>query len=234
MSDLEIDVNYVEGASSVCKDYRCCHSGDEAEKPEDKAGKFGNKRCSTSKEGFKKMFDTINKLNSTSYLSFTSLIFGGGSNAYIPELVTEENINQVQQDIFSHIRSLNPKNGIYYALGPHDVYPMNYQDFTTASNAKLSALDSKINPLSSDGAFSSISANVQARGEFVKYGYYSVSNQFIYNILIDDSSPPKQMMPNYNSDLSVIFINTNACYNRNVALMKETSDVANQLNYLES
>lgn len=111
---------------------------------------------------------------------------------------------------------------------------MNYQDFSTASNPKLSALDSKINIDTKDASFTSISGNVRARAEFLQYGYYKVANQFVYNILIDESSPPKQVMPNYNSDLTVFFLNTNACYNRNVALMKEENDVANQLSYLET
>lgn len=191
LSDMDIDNFYKEGASSVCKDYRCCHANNVLEKPEDAAGKYGNKRCSTSMEGFKKMIETINKLNTTSYMSFTSLIFGGGSNAYIPELLTEATVDTVQAEVFKYIRSLNPTNGLYYALGPHDVYPMNYQDFSTSSNPKLSALDAKLNIENKEAQYSSISGNVQARAEFLQYGYYKVANQFVYNILIDDSSPPK-------------------------------------------
>ena len=41
-------------------------------------------------------------------------------------------------------------------------------------------------------------------------------------------------MPNYNSDLTAFFINTNVCYNRNVALMKEEGDAAGMLAWLET
>jgi hypothetical protein len=53
-------------------------------------------------------------------------------------------------------------------------------------------------------------------------------------VLLDDSSPPKALTPNYNNDLVVFFINTNACYNRNVALTKEAADVGKMLEYLDT
>lgn len=60
MSDVNIDINYKENSSSVCKDYQCCHAGDKVENEADKAGKYGNKKCSTSLAGFQKMIETIN------------------------------------------------------------------------------------------------------------------------------------------------------------------------------
>jgi len=85
-------------------------------------------------------------------------------------------------------------------------------------------MDASINTATTGSSFSSISNNAAQRTEFLKYGYYKVES-FIYNILIDGSIPPKALMPNFNSDLVVLFINTNACYNRNVGLMKEAEDV---------
>jgi len=69
--------------------------------------------------------------------------------------------------------------------------------------------------------------------QFKKYGYYKMTD-IIYNILIDSSNPPKGTMPNYNSDLVVLFLNTNACNNRNIGLMKEKADVGGQLHYIET
>ena len=40
-------------------------------------------------------------------------------------------------------------------------------------------------------------------------------------------------MPNYNSDLTVFFLNSNTCFNRNVGLTKEMNDAAKMLEYLE-
>ena len=59
-------------------------------------------------------------------------------------------------------------------------------------------------------------------------------SDFIYNILIDDSNPPKAVTPNYNSDLVVLFINTNACYNRNVGLTKEAADIGGMFAWMET
>lgn len=69
--------------------------------------------------------------------------------------------------------------------------------------------------------------------QFLKYGYYKMTD-IIYNILIDSSNPPKGTMPNYNSDLVVLFLNTNACYNRNIGLMKAAADAGDQLQYMET
>lgn len=40
-------------------------------------------------------------------------------------------------------------------------------------------------------------------------------------------------MPNYKPDLTVFFLNTNACFTRNVGLVKEENDVAGMLKFLE-
>lgn len=48
-----------------------------------------------------------------------------------------------------------------------------------------------------------------------------------------DSLGKLQESPVFSSFVKMIFLNTNACYNRNIALMKEEADVAGQLKYLE-
>lgn len=83
--------------------------------------------------------------------------------------------------------------GIYYAVGPNDLYPINYQSFcngdSTCSNDQLVAMDSAINTATTINSYSSLSNKGTARIDFKKYGYYSI-NDFIYNILIDDNDPP--------------------------------------------
>ena len=92
---------------------------------------------------------------------------------------------------------------------------------------KLSSLDLAINP-TTEGAeemdlHSSISNNLDARAKFKEYGYYSISD-FIYKVGNDGARPPNPTIPFFKNDLKVIFLNTNACNNRNVALMEEITD----------
>lgn len=88
MSDLDIDLNYKVGSSTKCFDYSCCHDGIPAANPAEAAPLYGDQKCNMPLEGFKKMMSTINALNTTNYLSFTSFIFGGSATAYTPEFVT--------------------------------------------------------------------------------------------------------------------------------------------------
>ena len=74
-----------------------------------------------------------------------------------------------------------------------------------------------------DNSFTSVSKDATARAKFLEYGYYSMSN-IVYQIQLDSSSPPKALLANYKNDLEVIFLNTNACYNRNFGNMLEMSD----------
>ena len=77
-------------------------------------------------DGYKKMIDKINELNTTSYMSFTSFIYGGSSNAYVPEYLDEATTYSTVGEVIKYARSLMPHNGIYWAMGPHDMYPYNY------------------------------------------------------------------------------------------------------------
>lgn len=89
LSDIELDFNYKVNSSVECYDESCCHDIVEDLPNNLKAPKYGSKKCNMPLDGFKKMIDTINKLNDTSYLSFMSLIYAGNSNAFIPEYLTE-------------------------------------------------------------------------------------------------------------------------------------------------
>jgi len=234
MSDVDIDLSYEVNKSTKCYDYSCCHRTDIPTSDSDKAGKYGNNKCNMPLDGFKKMIDTINKLNTTSYMSFASMIFGGSANAYVPEYTNTSTVETVHKELLKYVRSKNTVHGIYYTLGPHDLYPLNYESFSAANDANLAAMDVAINQVTeTKNLYSSIADNNAARTKFKEYGYYKV-DAFIYNILIDDSSPPKAVSPNYNTDLVVLFLNTNACYNRNVALTKEAADVGNMLTYLDA
>ena len=92
MSDLDIDLNYAVGSSTKCYDYSCCHAGIPPENEDEAAPLYGHQNCNMPLEGFKKMMRTINALNTTNYLSFTSFIFGGSATAYAPEFVTQDQV----------------------------------------------------------------------------------------------------------------------------------------------
>lgn len=114
--------------------------------------------------------------------------------------------------------------GIYYAVGQNDFYPPNLEYFDQPdAEGKLSALDAAINIGGTSDSFSSLSDDADARNKFKEYGFYTKTD-FIYNIETDGSKPAKAKTPNYKNDLHVIFLNTNACNNRNVGLMRELTD----------
>ena len=92
------------------------------------------------------------------------------------------------------MREKNPYNGIYYALGPHDVFPADYQylnykpgDTTiAATNAKaiLKTIDEKINIGSTFGNYSSISSDTDPRTKFKEHGFY-VKGDVTTDIILD-------------------------------------------------
>lgn len=85
LSDLDIDANYISGSTSVnCYDPSCCHIDTPNFSESDQAPEFGSFKCNMPLEGHKKMMETINKLNYTSYLSVSSIILGGNTVAYDP------------------------------------------------------------------------------------------------------------------------------------------------------
>ena len=156
MSDLDIDMAYTVGKSTKCYDYSCCHATNEPESDDDKAGTYGSQKCNLPLAGFKKMIDTINLLNTTTYMSFTSFVYGGSSVAYVPEYTTAATVGQVHKEMIQYVRSKNPIQGIYYATGPHDLYPLNYESFSTINNPELTAMDAGINTATTKNTFSSL------------------------------------------------------------------------------
>jgi hypothetical protein len=63
MSDIDLDINYVAGESSInCNERSCCHADSPAQGDYDRAPKYGHRNCNMPLEGFKKMIDTIEAL----------------------------------------------------------------------------------------------------------------------------------------------------------------------------
>ena len=58
---------------------------------------------------------------------------------------------------------------------------------------------------------------------FLGSGYYS-KRPVVYMQGYDGASPPKAITAYPKSDLVVVSLNTNACHNRNFALMRERDD----------
>ena len=72
--------------------------------------------------------------------------------------------------------------------------------------------------------------NAEAVESFKKYGYYALY-EYIHTIRLNSRSDP--IAPLYKGDMTLLFLNTNACNNKNLELMKETADVGDQLKWLE-
>jgi hypothetical protein len=105
LSDVEIDLQYKEGTSSVCKDFRCCHEGDELTDLEDFARIYGDLKCGTSEEGFKKLIKTINLLNQTEELTFESILYGGSSTSYDPaNVLNDTTVNTASKTVYETLR----------------------------------------------------------------------------------------------------------------------------------
>lgn len=120
-------MKYTTGTSSVCKDFRCCHVGDVVANETDAAKAYGNLKCGTSLNGFKKLMDTINELNQTEEFAFSSVLYGGSSSSYDPQSIkSDDDLNLASKSVYEKMRLLNPFNGIYFAVGPYDLYTLNY------------------------------------------------------------------------------------------------------------
>ena len=132
ISDIDLDWNYKVNASTSCYDAACCHEMEDELADELKAPLYGTTKCNLPLNGFKKMVDTINKLNTTNYLSFTSIIYGGSSNADEPDYLDEAQTYMAEYEIFKYLREKNPFIGLYYAVGPHDLYPLKHQRFNAS------------------------------------------------------------------------------------------------------
>lgn len=68
-------------------------------------------------EGFKRMVDTLKSYDATDYLSFASIIYTGGTNAYTPGYLNETTVNVAHAEAIKYLREKNPVKGIYYAVG---------------------------------------------------------------------------------------------------------------------
>ena len=204
-----------------------CH-GNVTDSLLEKAPLNGTKKCYMPLQGFKRMVDEINRFNNSLSLDISSFIYAGGTNVYSPGYLNETTVNLAHAEALKYIREKNPLKGIYYSLGSNDLYPPNLQFFNEVdAELKLSSLDLAINP-TTEGAeemdlYSSLSNDVPARTKFKEYGFYSKSD-IIYQVENDGQRPAKAQTPFFKSDLRVIFLNTNACNNRNVALMEELDD----------
>ena len=88
LSDIELDLDYVEGKSTDCPDFACCHAKDEPQLDSEKASKYGSKNCYHSLDGFKRMIDSINYFNTSNAMNIKSIIFSGGAVAPVPEYLT--------------------------------------------------------------------------------------------------------------------------------------------------
>lgn len=112
-SDFEIDMQYVTNSSISGG----CHGNTTDVGDADKAPRNGTKKCNMPIEGFKRMIDVLNEYNTTTYLSFDSIIYAGGTNAYVPGYVNETNVNEAHAEAIKYMREKNPLKGIYYSLG---------------------------------------------------------------------------------------------------------------------
>jgi hypothetical protein len=70
----------------------CCHKSNIPDSDDQKAGLFGNKKCNMPLDGFVRMIDTINSLNTTQNFDIASIIVGGSNVANVPG---ETNAEQV-------------------------------------------------------------------------------------------------------------------------------------------
>ena len=81
------------------------------------------------------MIKTINELNNTLEFTFESILYGGSSTSYDPANVLDDSVvNSASKEVYETLRKHNQFNGIYFALGPYDLFTPNYQDFTSAQN----------------------------------------------------------------------------------------------------
>lgn len=79
-------------------------------------------------EGFKKMIDTIEALKQDGqpFENLHSVIFAGSASAENPELQTnaKDDVIWAVKETLAYMREKFPTQGIYYALGSKDVFPL--------------------------------------------------------------------------------------------------------------
>jgi len=67
ISDVELDLLYMPNSAMTCADDSCCHANTTAKSDDDKAPIYGTTKCYHSLWGFRKMIDTINHFNTSSW-----------------------------------------------------------------------------------------------------------------------------------------------------------------------
>ena len=81
LSDIELDLAYTTDSNVNCNDYACCHAANTATFDNEKAPQYGTTKCYHSLDGYKKMIDSINAFNTSSWANVKSIIYAGGSAA---------------------------------------------------------------------------------------------------------------------------------------------------------
>lgn len=200
----------------------------------EKASKYGSKKCYHSLDGFKRMIDAINYFNTSNAMDIKSIIFTGGATAPVPETMSSARTISANTEIYKYLREKNPVIGIYNTIGPTDLFPPNYQLLTGSGNPVLSALNTAINPSTNAASYTSNSDQSSYISKFNEYGYYTVDGNFIHSNRRSSSYTNQAAEAKTKSNLMVIFLNTNVCHNKNLALMREKDDPGGMLNYLST
>ena len=126
ISDIELDLDYTVHSSNNCFDFACCHKKDKLNLDSEKANFYGDKNCYHSLAGYKRMIDAINYFNTSNAMNIKSIIYGGGGAAPVPEYRSDTRVKEANLEIIKYLRAKNPVLGLYYTLGPFDLYPPNY------------------------------------------------------------------------------------------------------------
>lgn len=100
------------------------------------------------------MIQVLNSLNQTAEFNFASILYGGSSSTYDPaNILADQKLNTASKFVYDTLRASNPHNGIYTALGPYDMYQLNYQSFSASTNPKLTEVWNSINPTGNTESF---------------------------------------------------------------------------------
>ena len=214
ITDLHIDFYYKEGAANECNFPICCRdNGPELLEVEgaSKAGKWGDYKCDIPTRTLKNMFDFIANNQDTLKTSFITWV--GDNSAHN---VWDNSNEEVYQYTLNITDTLNQSLGkdskiqIFPAMGNHDTWPVNVQDFTKPnSNYAINRLKEQ---WLNDGWLTQDEAEVYGR-----YGYFSKPFSF-------------------NSKGKVISLNFQSCNDLDWWLWKEQDrvDPGHQIEWFEN
>ena len=147
-----------------------------------------------------------------------------------------------QEQIFQYLRSKYYYHGIYFTLGPQDIWPVNTQLFGGKANppnskVNFDAIDAAINKVSNGppdivpNELKYTSLDDDSQTKFKEHGFYSHMS-VIHALQLDENSNQAQKAFS-KPDLGIISLNTNACFNHNFGLMQESDDPGGQLQWLQ-